>query len=97
MTNEQAIDVLNMVEAHGLADEAKKLAIKALQNDRPHGTWEKLTKYYDERAQRIYAEFRCSCCESLRIFYEMPESYNQFITDNFCGFCGADMRKGGAE
>lgn len=39
MTNEQAIDVLNMVEAHGLADEAKKLAIKALQNDRPQGEW----------------------------------------------------------
>lgn len=31
MTNEEAIQVLNMVEAHGLADEAKKLAIEALE------------------------------------------------------------------
>ena len=31
MTAEQAITVLNMVEAHGLADEAKQMAIQALQ------------------------------------------------------------------
>lgn len=31
MTREEAISVLNMVEAHGLADEAKKEAIKALE------------------------------------------------------------------
>ena len=31
MTREQAIKVLNMVEAHGLADEAKQMAIQALQ------------------------------------------------------------------
>ena len=31
MTREEAIQVLNMVEAHGLADEAKRMAIEALQ------------------------------------------------------------------
>lgn len=31
MTNIEAINVLNMVEAYGLADEAKKLAIDALK------------------------------------------------------------------
>lgn len=31
MTNEEAIMVLNMVEAHGLADEAKKIAVSALE------------------------------------------------------------------
>ena len=31
MTRKEAIDVLNMVEAHGLADEAKQMAIQALQ------------------------------------------------------------------
>lgn len=31
MTREQAIKVLNMVEAHGLADEAKRMAIKSLE------------------------------------------------------------------
>ena len=40
MTNKQAIDVLNMVEAHGIADDAKKQAITALDlishlKDRP--------------------------------------------------------------
>ena len=40
MTNKQAIDVLNMVEAHGIADDAKKQAINALElishlQDRP--------------------------------------------------------------
>ena len=30
MTKKEAIKVLNMVEAHGLADEAKRMAIKAL-------------------------------------------------------------------
>ena len=32
MTREDAIKVLNMVEAHGLADEAKRMAIKALEH-----------------------------------------------------------------
>lgn len=31
MTNEEAVTVLKMVEAHGLADEAKNKAIKALE------------------------------------------------------------------
>ena len=31
MTRKQAIEVLDMVEAHGLADEAKKMAIEALE------------------------------------------------------------------
>ena len=40
MTKEEAIKVLNMVEAHGIAEEAKQMAMKALENighltDRP--------------------------------------------------------------
>ena len=40
LTKGQAIDVLNMVEAHGIADDAKKMAINALDlishlKDRP--------------------------------------------------------------
>ena len=31
MTKDEAIKVLNMVEAHGLADEAKRMAIESLQ------------------------------------------------------------------
>lgn len=33
MTREEAVMVLNMVEAHGLADKAKRMAIKALEFD----------------------------------------------------------------
>ncbi len=33
MTREEAIKVLNMVEAHGLADEAKRMAIKSLEKE----------------------------------------------------------------
>ena len=33
MTKDEAIAVLYMVEAHGLADEAKRMAIEALQAD----------------------------------------------------------------
>jgi len=33
VTREDAIKVLNMVEAHGLADEAKRMAIKALEQE----------------------------------------------------------------
>lgn len=33
MTNEEAIKVLKMVEAHGFANEAKNIAIKALEEN----------------------------------------------------------------
>lgn len=37
MTREEAIKVLNMVEAYGLADEAKRVAIEALQEQEHDG------------------------------------------------------------
>jgi len=39
MTNEEAIKVLKMVEAHGLANEAKNVAIKAIEENEE---WHKL-------------------------------------------------------
>ena len=33
MTRKEAIEVLNMVEAHGLADEAKQMAIQSLEQE----------------------------------------------------------------
>ena len=33
MTREEAMQVLNMVETHGLADKAKEMAIKALEHE----------------------------------------------------------------
>jgi rubrerythrin len=53
MTTEQAIAVLHMVEAHGLAKDAKALAIEALEAQRP-GAWE-WDSYYG-------GFYRCSAC-----------------------------------
>lgn len=53
MTTEQAIAVLHMVEAHGLAKDAKALAIKALEAQRS-GAWE-WDSYYG-------GFYRCSVC-----------------------------------
>ena len=35
MTNDEAVFVLSCVEAHGLAEEARKLAVKALKDSKP--------------------------------------------------------------
>ena len=51
MTREQAIIVLNMVEAHGLADEAKRMAIKALEQERED---DKMKKYIVEIGYRLF-------------------------------------------
>lgn len=82
MTNKEAIRVLNMVEAHGLADEAKKLAIKALE-ERPQGEW-----------IRISAKaFKCKDCNYVTdIKYPYcPICGNKMINDEF-GNCSADLR-----
>ena len=57
MTGEQAIIVLSMVEAHGLADEAKKVAMQALEfidkiADIVEGTIEDID--YDEAMDMLY-------------------------------------------
>lgn len=50
MTREEAIKVLNMVESHGLADEAKKMAIKALSQEQ-QSEWER-----DHEILKAYAD-----------------------------------------
>lgn len=49
MTNKEAITVLKMVDAHGLADEAKQMAIKALEKEKegivlPNGRGDLISK-----------------------------------------------------
>ena len=44
MTRKEAIEVLNMVEAHGLADEAKQMAIQALQAQADCNTCDKAVR-----------------------------------------------------
>lgn len=50
MTREEAIKVLNMVESHGLADEAKKMAITALSQEQ-QSEWER-----DHEVLKAYAD-----------------------------------------
>lgn len=75
MTNQEAIMVLNMVEAHGgLVIEAKKKAIEALiQPERKKGKWIDARDYC--------GEFLCSNCHETNI----NNSYK------YCPYCGAEM------
>lgn len=54
MTREEAIKVLNMVESHGLADEAKKIAIEALEQTR----WIPASEEGPERDGRYLVTFK---------------------------------------
>ena len=52
MTREEAIKVLNMVEAHGLADEAKKMAVEALTHDKRTETHECVSETHGDLISR---------------------------------------------
>ena len=75
MTREEAIKVLNMVEAHGLADEAKRMAIQALEQEPKTGHWE-----YKEIANSTITGYWCDNCH---IGSSKPY--------DFCPNCGAKM------
>lgn len=60
MTKDEAIKVLKMVEAYGLADDAKRMAIKSLeQPDKHTATWQCVL-----RGDWIYEQ--CTSCGSLQ-------------------------------
>ena len=75
MTNEEAIKVLNMVEAHGhLVIQAKEMAIKALSvPEREKGTLEKIKAEIREEAEFAYADFEKYKVECLGIEEEYVE------------------------
>lgn len=75
MTREEAITVLNMVEAHGpLVIKAKEMAIEALkQTEQKKGKW---LFNLDPR----WGDFICSECWERNI-----------ICTNYCPNCGAEM------
>lgn len=75
MTRQEAISVLNMVEAHGdIVIEAKKKAIEALsQPVRKNGKWIDVRDYC--------GEFLCSNCHEI--------NRNNFY--KYCPYCGAEM------
>lgn len=100
MTREQAIEVLNMVEAHGLADEAKRMAIEALQGDtvatiQTGQTYGK-SAYIKELAEVV----RCKDCEWRYVNGNTTNYY--WCRENDCpvddnDFCSWAKMKGGAE
>lgn len=83
MTNEQAIEVLNMVEAHGsLVIQAKEMAIKALEQEPKTGTWR---KDIDNSRRWDRVRFYCSECGNWQTYGET----------GFCPNCGAKMESEG--
>lgn len=100
MTNEQAIMVLKCVEAHGLADEAKQMAIEALKADKcylgspcPYQNEDvKLIPKVGKWLEKRYGYNYCSVCGGLAGFYE---NEGENFLSNYCPNCGARME--GAE
>lgn len=90
MNNEQAIEVLNMVEAYGLADEAKKLAIKALQNERPQGEWipikyRPITNEERKEIAEHYGIENCDTIEEKTFDCPMPEDGQRILLSRSWG------------
>lgn len=80
MTREEAIKVLNMVEAHGLADKAKRVAIEALSERT--GEWE-------IDAEKM--EIRCPKCGEKFRFDDADEMLDYLEYANYCIFCGEKL------
>lgn len=90
MNNEKAIEVLNMVEAYGLADEAKKLAIKALQNERPQGEWipikyRPITNEERKEIAEHYGIENCDTIEEKTFDCPMPEDGQRILLSRSWG------------
>ena len=89
MTNEQAITVLKMVEAHGLAGEAKKMAIEALEKQIPKKPIDicktRMGAYTDSP---IAITGRCPNCNIKQSFGSLSwhENFNKF-----CFKCGQPL------
>ena len=91
MTNKEAAkfiwDVLDGVksfnEEGGKGTEALDLAIKALENERPHGMWYRTGQSFIHPYK--FRNFGCSVCH-----HELDEHIKE--EPNFCPNCGADMR-----
>lgn len=84
MTSEEAITVLNMIEAHGsLAIQAKDMAIKALEQEPKTGHW---IAHEVRLPDRTILNYRCSVCGRKLIGY----STETLSEAPYC-HCGAKM------
>ena len=81
MTREEAITVLNMVEAHGsLVIQAKDMAIKALEQEPKIGHWVH-SKYCDY----------CSECGCDIPAYIIDWKWHKDVEAKYCPQCGSKM------
>lgn len=86
MTREDAIIVLNMVEAHGpLVIKAKEMAIEALkQPERKKGKWLNDKGLYKcSSCNELWTHWWAVCMEPERMYKEMK----------YCPYCGAKMEE----
>ena len=84
MTNKEAAEQLkNYHYENGTIPQEITLAIKALENETPHGKWINLNP-----EKRGYAEFfRCSnCLSNVQLSY-----WNKECEYDYCPNCGAQM------
>lgn len=91
MTRTEAIMVLNMVEAHGLADEAKRMAIEALsaEEEKENGTFvnrDNCTFNCNDSNRTLVKVVRCKDCRFAEHREQMP---NQVYCkrDKLSAFC----------
>ena len=92
MTREEAIQVLNMVEAHGLADEAKHMAIEALQREEAEANG------YCHRIipSNVEVVVRCKDCKQRRVEGDCTHYYYCDFMGSMCGdneYCSFGERR----
>ena len=57
--------------------------------EKPHGEWVDEGQYAEGHSEHAYICKKCG--------YQIIENPNMIFENRFCKYCGADMRKGGAE
>lgn len=80
MTKDEAIKVLKMVEAHGLADKAKSVAIEALETEAIPVEW--INKYTNEH--RIYMH---AFSEMVACWYDEKEKREYEMASDMRDYC----------
>lgn len=96
MTREEAIQVLNMVEAHGLADEAKRMAIEALERESSEASINRQDAIEAVRLKsakhllirlKSGREFRLTCSSYEIYTHKIDNSLCDFTWNNGTGEC----------
>lgn len=90
MTNEEAVKILTEMPISTMSGKtfeeianALELAIKALENERPHGEWILKETDCDDGGNNLY---ECTNCHHSDI-------HSGSIEVPYCWHCGADMRE----